>query len=314
MRGEVLGFDAGVGVIAGVDGSRYQFSSADLTGATASPGQTVDFDAGPDGQARNVTVAPSRSGTGRFDLGQVIERTFKSIAKNWAVYFGASALLIGVPSLIMTWGQTNLTLATQGMSSWGPVIGALVVGFALLLMGGVLLQAIVLKAAVNGFNGKSTTFGNAFETGLKKALPLVGLAIVMGMALVIGFILLIVPGIVLAVFWAVAAPVLVAENRGVFASLERSADLTKGHRWALFGLLVIYAVLSWIIGIVVAVVGGALGALATGAMSGPVMMVINAIINVLSGVVGSAGAASLYFELRSAKEGAIAEDLLAVFD
>ena len=172
----------------------------------------------------------------------------------------------------------------------------------------------MLKAAINGFNGKSTSFGSALGVGLRKALPLLGMAIIMGLALLLGYLLLIVPGVFLSILWSVAPPVLVAEKRGVFASLERSADLTKGHRWSVFGLLVIYGVLSWIFSMFGAGIGMAAGGLATGTPNAPVMMITNALVNIVSGVVGAAGAASLYYELRTIKEGGGAEELASVFD
>ncbi|MER8441207.1 hypothetical protein NKH36_33005 [Mesorhizobium sp. M1312] len=41
---------------------------------------------------------------------------------------------------------------------------------------------------------------------------------------------------------SVAVPVLVQERLGVFGSMARSSDLTKGSRWALFGLFLVMIV------------------------------------------------------------------------
>ncbi len=46
---------------------------------------------------------------------------------------------------------------------------------------------------------------------------------------------LLVPGFILLIMWFVAIPVCVVEQRGSWASMQRSAELTKGHRWKISG-------------------------------------------------------------------------------
>ena len=55
--------------------------------------------------------------------------------------------------------------------------------------------------------------------------PLVGASILAGIGIGIGFILLIIPGLILLVIWAVVAPVIVIERPGVFAAFGRSREL-----------------------------------------------------------------------------------------
>lgn len=319
MRGEVLTFDeaTGEGAIAGDDGARYRFTTAEVR--SPSPlerGQRVDFVGTDDRQAREIIalrpVAPASAAPrgGQFDLGRVIQRTFASIGQNAAVFFGAAVILVGLPSTLQALGQGEL-MTTESARSFV----FLALGGVLYFIGLFMLQGMVVKAAVNGFNGKKTAFGDAFNVGVQMFLPLLGLAIVAGVGMMLGYILLIVPGVILSVLWSVAAPAVVVEKRGVFESLQRSRDLTRGHRWPVFGLLVIYIVLAWIVG---AAIGGL--ALATGGTfsGGSPNLVVNLItgplVNVLSGVVASAGVASLYYELRTAKEGLGSEDLASVFD
>ncbi len=321
MRGEVLTFDeaTGMGAIVGDDGARYLFTAAEVRpGAPPRARQRVEFEPTEDLQARNVTaVEPSPSPVGPvragyFDLGRVIQRTFATISRNAAVFFGAALVLVGAPSALFAFGQSSLlTGADDALSSF--LIAA--VGWVLNLVGMYVLQGMVVKAAVNGFNGKSTSFGDAFDVGVRMFLPLLGLAIVAGIGILIGFFLLIVPGVILCVLWSVAAPAVVVEKRGVFESLQRSRDLTRGHRWPVFGLLVIYAVLSWIIGAVLTGLGMATGgSILDGAPNLWVDLIAGPAVSVLSGVVASAGVAALYYELRTAKEGAGAEILASVFD
>jgi len=54
---------------------------------------------------------------------------------------------------------------------------------------------------------------------------------VVGLGVMVGFLFLIVPGVILAICWLVSAPVLVVEKVGVFRAMERSLALTRNHRW-----------------------------------------------------------------------------------
>ncbi len=322
MRGEVLGIDeAGTGSIVGDDGARYRFEASAVRAASPlKVGQRVDFIATQDRQAKDimalatpVTAAArnSSAGFGGFDLGRVIGRTFSTIKANWIAFFAAAALFVGVPSALMAFGQADLTTGETSAVAFGLMI----LGWALYLIGVYVVQGMVVRAAINSFNDKQTTFGEALSAGVKVFLPLLGLAIVAGIATGFAYILLIVPGIMLTVLWSVSAPAVVAEKRGIFEAMQRSRDLTRGYRWHIFGLLVIYLVLSMIVGMLVGGVNlAAGGAFSGGAPSAVVNMVSNALTNTLTSVVASAGVAALYYELRAIKEGAGPEQLASVFD
>ncbi|MGH6999400.1 MAG: hypothetical protein ACREEO_14495, partial [Phenylobacterium sp.] len=138
---------------------------------------------------------------------------------------------------------------------------------------------------------------------------------VMGLGVIFGMLFLFVPGLILMVIWTVAAPVCVLERPGVFDSLSRSRNLTRGHRWPIFGLFVIYLVAYFVITLVLGGIVGA-GAAATGGESAISLASIIAatVSGALAGIVTSAGVASIYYELRVIKEGVGAAQLAAVFD
>lgn len=325
MRGEVTTFDeaAGTGAIAGDDGISYAFDASSIRSAPPLPvGQRVDFVAA-DGFATEIialaaapaarasaTTNPSGGTYGSFDLGRVIQRTFASIRQNWVIFTIASVILVGVPTLLQTYGMST---QIYGFNATNFLIAA--VGWVLWIVGTYMLQGMVVKVAVSGLNGKAMEFGAAFEAGIKLFLPLLGLGIVVGLGTFVGILFLIVPGIIVAVMWSAATGAVVVEGRGVFESLQRSRDLTRGYRWPIFGLAVIYFVVSMVIGLLVGGIGAATGgSFLNGSTNMVVNMAANAISNILTGVIGGAGAAALYYELRSVKEGVGPEQLASVFD
>jgi hypothetical protein len=81
-----------------------------------------------------------------------------------------------------------------------------------------------------------------------------GMSIISMLAVVVGMILLIVPGIILMVRWSAATGYVVGRREGMTDSLRASWEATRGHSWPIF-----FAALLMIIAIVVA--GGAVGGL-----------------------------------------------------
>lgn len=68
---------------------------------------------------------------------------------------------------------------------------------------------------------------------------LLGLSIITGIGIFVGLILLILPGIYLLVRWSAAAPALIAEEAGVYDSLERSAAAVEGRFWHVFAAMLV---------------------------------------------------------------------------
>ena len=81
---------------------------------------------------------------------------------------------------------------------------------------------------------------------------IVGVMISVGIRVMLGFLLLIIPGIWLGLRYSVAVPAAMLEDLNVQASLDRSSDLTEGSRGRIF---VIYF-LVWVLTVTFAMVGG----------------------------------------------------------
>lgn len=247
---------------------------------------------------------------GGFDLGRVVQRTFASISQNWLVFLVSAILLIGIPSLVTGYGQT-LSNAVQPLGGL-PIIS---IGWVLTIVGTYVLQGTVVFTTVNGFNGKQIDIGGALAVGLRFFFPLLGVAILMGLGVGLGFILLVIPGLILTVMWVVTAPALVVEKRGIFESFQRSRDLTRGNRWMIFAILVVYGVVSSIISWTVIGIGAAMGgSLATASSVGLIALVLTPLVNVVTAVLSSAGVSAIYYELRTSKEGVSPDQLASAFD
>ncbi|WP_156457555.1 hypothetical protein [Altererythrobacter sp. Root672] len=103
-----------------------------------------------------------------------------------------------------------------------------------------------------------------------------GMSILSVIAVLIGFLFLIVPGVILLVRWSAASGYLIGARQGVFESLSSSWHATKGSGWAIFfaaivlllGLGVAVAVLSVVFSIAGETVGGIVSSFVETAISG----------------------------------------------
>ena len=140
-----------------------------------------------------------------------------------------------------------------------PVLGpAYFVGLLVSVIGAFLLQAALIRATIDDLGGRKVDFAECLMTALRNFLPILGIAIVSSFAIGIGFVFLIVPGIIIGLMWSVSVPSQIEEKRGVFGSLSRSRELTKGSRWALLGLVVVIYIVAAVIAALVGVLAVAL--------------------------------------------------------
>jgi hypothetical protein len=120
--------------------------------------------------------------------------------------------------------------------------------------------------------------------------PLVAVSILFGISVAIGFVLLIIPGLILLVIWSVVAPVTVLERPGVIPAFRRSRELVRGNGWNVFGVMVIVFVIVFVISIVAGLAASGLGSVGRAF----VQWAVNAAIAPVTAL----SASVLYFALR----------------
>ena len=95
--------------------------------------------------------------------------------------------------------------------------------------------------------------------GYKRLLPFVGLYILWSLGVILGFFLLIIPGLILLARWSAAQGFLLGSGSGVIESFGRSWQATKGYAWPVFFAgLVLFLIVTVIGGAVGGVIGAAL--------------------------------------------------------
>ncbi len=246
----------------------------------------------------------------QFEIARGLIRMTGVLSRNFLVLAVLALVLSGIPNLII------LEILGSGFLSDLKAVGTGLFYFGQLfsLLIGALLQAALIHATISDLNGGRAGIGDCLNTAVRHVLPLVGIGIATTVAAVLGLFLFIVPGVILALALCVSAPVRVVEGLGVFASLSRSGDLTRGHRGAILLLFVLYSGGSMAIEGWARQIGSGVYFVSHPAWNllGPLIVV--SLAQALGALIGAAGVASIYFELRTAKEGVSIEALAAAFD
>lgn len=88
--------------------------------------------------------------------------------------------------------------------------------------------------------------------------PWFGMYLLSSIGIILGFALLIVPGIILAVRWVLVLPLVVGTEVRAMDTFGESWNRVRGHSWSIFGAAVILFVVFLVTG---AIIGGTLGVL-----------------------------------------------------
>lgn len=225
-----------------------------------------------------------QSAAGHLDIGGVFEKTTEIYKESFATVWLA-ALVLMVPASIIE--------AILDDGAW-QVIGALV-GLA---AGAWLIGSIVRIVEDVEADGRiDWGLGSVLGSVWPRLIALILLQIVVGILVGIGLVLLIVPGVILALMWIVSVPSMVVEGKGVFESMTRSSDLTRGNRMRILAIgiavLLIY-IAVFVVAALFAAISPVLGVAA--------MVIAAVLLYPYVAIITSV----LYFRLRELEQGGVA--------
>ena len=209
-------------------------------------------------------MQPEQGINRELSLGEAISKTFQVFRQDFAKYF----ILFAVVGIIV---QVATTLAQQAFvvpmlpmnptpqqvsNFFSGVFGALFLLIGVIFVVNVVFSTIAQGSAIMLASERiakgQATLGTSIRFAASKLLSIWAVSIVVGIIVFLGIIALLVPGIILAVMYSLALPVLLIEKKGVFESMSRSRQLVS-HRWGktlgtFIVLLIIVAIPALIFG------------------------------------------------------------------
>lgn len=186
-------------------------------------------------------------------------------------------------------------LLSAALTWFGVLLGVLISLVALFW-----LEAALVKAVDDVRDGRADlSLSETFATAREHLSSVVVAGVIAGVAIFIGLLLLVVPGLLLMTWFAVIVPAIVLENLSAGESFGRSRELVRGYGWRVFGviLLVILLLIGFylVLSILLLPVADWLRGFVSGIVSGTLTAPFVAIVLTL-----------LYFRLKAAKEPAAA--------
>jgi hypothetical protein len=215
------------------------------------------------------------------DVGAVIRRTFDIYVDQAAVLMPAAAVVVGVAVIL----DFLLVAAAPGLAFIATIIS---------LVATTLFTGMVVELVADVREGRrDANIGQLLRTVTPVLGNLILVAIAAGVGILIGLVLLVIPGLYLATMWAVAAPVVVLERPGGLRALGRSRELVKGNGWNVFAVILLLVLL---VGLFAGLIGFAAESAGTG-----VGLVVRVVVGVLTAPISALAAAVLYFELGGSR-------------
>ena len=173
-----------------------------------------------------------------LSVGHLFSRGWETFKANFWLSLGIAVLYLVLTSL----GSGGA--GHGGFSGFLNLVGFVIAGP---------LTAGVYNVYLRMARGESVEFASMFD-GFKQMGKSVGVYWLMLLATIVGFVLLVVPGIVLGLGLLPAMFLVLDGNLGVMDTLKRSWEMTNGYKWQLF--LVALAVVGInILGLVALVIG-----------------------------------------------------------
>ena len=229
-----------------------------------------------------------------INIGGVISRTFETLMKNPVVFFGISFAVMVPPAIL------------GALAPAGGALNVIVKIIEMIL--GCIAQGAIAYAVYQAMSGKIVGMGDALGRGTATIVPLVLTSILMTLGMMLGMLLLIVPGFILICMWFVAIPACVVEKTGPVESLQRSAFLTKGCRLQIFALVLLtFVLIAILVGAISFLIASITGSYVAAAL-------VAAIIGIVPQAFASVLYAIVYYDLRALKEGISLDNLTSVFD
>ncbi len=185
-------------------------------------------------------------------------------------------------------------LGSGGSANAGTLVVFELVYYALV---GPLISALHVHAVIEIGAGRRPRIGPVARQGLRVLAVVAAAEIIAGILIALGFLALIVPGIILALRWSVVAQTAAVDHEGWLPALRRSAKLSAGNYWHIFRVIVAVGLLTFVIAAVAgAATGGGHGASVAAVLIGIVVYTLIASFSALT-------LAVLYFDLRAREAG-----------
>jgi hypothetical protein len=168
------------------------------------------------------------------------------LSEAWVMYKAHWRTLLPI-AFVVYLGLSVINLLLVATLTWfGALLGTIVS-----LVGLFWLQGALVRAVEDVRDGRADlSLGDTFERVRPQLASIIVGGVLAALGILIGLVLLIVPGLVLLTWWVLVIPVIVLEELRAGEAFTRSRELVRGHGWSVFGVIVLTLLIVIGLGIV----------------------------------------------------------------
>jgi hypothetical protein len=196
-------------------------------------------------------------------VGEILEAAFSLYGRYWKPLITIVAIVVIpltlVQYLIGDLVSNNVTTTSSGdvvvSDNGGALVSAAVLGLLSLVIQQILIGAIAWAVAT-ALVGREPDVADSYRYGYRHLWSILLVSILFALAVFVGLLALVIPGIIIAVRLSVSIPALVVEGKRGTEALGRSWNLVRGYSWSVFGCFIVVFLLTGIVNGLFTAIGG----------------------------------------------------------
>jgi hypothetical protein len=235
-----------------------------------------------------------------LSVGEILDTSFQVYRRHFSALATIVLVCNGLPILLQVYTRSG------GGGSWALTLLYIV----LVVVLGLIATGASVFVVSESYLGRAITAREALARAGPYVGPLIVASLLVGLLVMVGFILLVIPGMIILCGLALTVPAVVVESASPLDAMGRSWTLTRGYRLRMFGLFVLIFLLILVPYIAVMGAFGIASAMfaATGAkgMGAGIILagtVVAAVVQLLLSPLYQAALVVAYYDLRVRKEG-----------
>lgn len=188
-------------------------------------------------------------------FGDLFSKSWGEYKNNFGIFFKIFLLLSLIPEIIFSiiiysvvgfnFQSTDL-FDFISVFSGGTFIFLVMAGIIIFVLNFIMMLSFIYLAIYQKTN-VSMNFGQTIKGGLGYFWNYILLSLLLIVCLIPLFLLLVIPGLVFAIYWAFSPYVLIKENLGPWESMKKSKSIVKGKWWRVFGYSILLGIIMFLI-------------------------------------------------------------------
>jgi hypothetical protein len=191
-------------------------------------------------------------------VGEILDTALAVYRRHAFALWKIVAVVVALPAALNGALAVAERQVRDSNGSSGSLLILLVLVQVVTLVATFLATAAAYRLVADAYLGRAVDPGASMRFGLRRVGSVMWVSLLAGLGIFVGLLLLVVPGVYLAVAWSVAIPVLLGENLRGRAALRRSRALVRSRFWPCAGVLFLSFLLAAIVTAVIALIVAAI--------------------------------------------------------